>query len=282
MSDIKKVKISEVTPFAGYPFEIIDDDRMHELVEKLFVDGIKTVIEVHKVKDGRYEIIDGHRRFFALNQIGYAEISVRILELDEDEAVLAFVDSNLSKDLTISMQAKLYSMRYDAMRRIAKRTKKRPMKKGKRQAIDYALADIVGKSRGDLHRYFRMAHVIPEIMDLVDIKAVAITTAVEISFLNETVQKWIYEYMKENGACMDYQIKAVREYLEDHKDIYRIDLIRILNENAPRDLSNRFQRIILTKPTLRKYFPPFYTKTQMENVIFRLLAEWHKENVEDV
>ena len=80
---------------------------------------------------------------------------------------------------------------------------------------------------------------------------------------------------------MEADMTEIRRYLEDHKEIYRIDLIRILNENAPRDLSNRFQRIILTKPTLRKYFPPFYTKTQMENVIFRLLAEWHKENVED-
>ena len=280
--DIKTVEImvSEVTPFAGYPFRIIEDDSMHSLVESILRKGIQTPLEVRQLEN-QYEIIDGHRRFFAIKQIGLDYIPVIVRNLHDDEAIIAFVDANLSKDLLISEQAVLYSMRYDAMHQLAERTGKRPMKKGKKQALYFALADVVGKSRGDLHRYFRMKHVIPEIMNLVDSKAVAIATAVEISFLSAEYQKWLFEYMKENGACLTYQIFSIRSYLELNEKITRVEMIRILNENAPRDLSNRFQRIELTKPTLRKYFPPFYTKTQMENVIFELLEEWHKKNMED-
>ena len=253
---IVELKVSEVTPFAGYPFRITDDDKMHELVENIFSRGIQTPLVVHQVEKNHYEIIDGHRRFFAVKEIGFDYIPAIVQNLYDDEA-------------TIAMHIQV------------KRTGKRPMKKGKKQALDYALADIVGKSRGDLHRYFRMKHVIPEIMELVDSKAVAIATAVEISFLNVEYQKWLLEYMKENGACLTYQIFAIRSYLELNETITKIEMIRILNENAPRDLSNRFQRIELTKPTLRKYFPPFFTKTQMENVIFKLLEEWHERNEED-
>lgn len=115
-------------------------------------------------------------------------------------------------------------------------------------------------------------------MNLVDTKVLALATGVEISFLDEKVQGYLYEYMKENGACKTYQIFALRKYLKENEDITRLETIRILNENLPRDESNRFQRIELTKPKLLEYFPPFYTKPQMENVIFCLLEQWKKEN----
>ena len=113
--------------------------------------------------------------------------------------------------------------------------------------------------------------IILDILNLVDTKVLAPATGVEISFLDEKVQGYLYEYMKENGACKTYQIFALREYLKENEDITRLETIRILNENLPKDESNRFQRIELTKPKLLEYFPPFYTKPQMENVIFCLL-----------
>ncbi|MBO4531732.1 MAG: hypothetical protein J5767_13965, partial [Paludibacteraceae bacterium] len=128
------------------------------------------------------------------------------------------------------------------------------------------------------HRYLRLTELIPEILELVDSKVLALATAVEISFLNETVQKLLYEYMKDNGACKTYQIFAIRDHLKEHETITRLEVIKILNENRPKDESNRFQRIILTKPKLREFFPPFYNRAQMENVIFNLLSEWKKEN----
>ena len=136
--DIKTVEImvSEVTPFAGYPFRIIEDDSMHSLVESILRKGIQTPLEVRQLEN-QYEIIDGHRRFFAIKQIGLDYIPAIVRNLHDDEATIAFVDANLSKDLLISEQAVLYSMRYDAMHQLAERTGKRPMKKGKKQALDF-------------------------------------------------------------------------------------------------------------------------------------------------
>ena len=119
------------------------------------------------------------------------------------------------------------------------------------------------------------------ILDLVDRDALAVITAVEISYLDKKVQQMLYDYMIENNEiCMAFQLYALREYLEENKTVTRMELIRIMNENAPVDTSNRFQCIVLTKPKLKKYFPTFYTKSQMEKVIFDLLAGWKKANKE--
>ena len=168
-------------------------------------------------------------------------------------------------------------MRYEAMRRKAGRPSKNNSSQfGRNFQTDIVLAKEVGESRGQLHRYLRLAELIPDILNLVDSKVLALATGVEISFLDEKVQGYLYEYMKENGACKTYQIYALREYLKENEDITRLETIRILNENLPRDESNRFQRIELTKPKLLEYFPPFYTKPQMENVIFILIMEREK------
>ena len=225
-------------------------------------------------------MISGHRRLFAVKEIGLERIPAIVKNYDDDEAVLAMVDSNLQREEILpSEKAFAYKMRYEAMRRKAGRPSKNNSSQfGRNFQTDIVLAKEVGESRGQLHRYLRLAELIPDILNLVDIKVLALATGVEISFLNEKVQGYLFEYMKENGACKTYQIFALREYLKENEDITRLETIRILNENLPRDESNRFQRIELTKPKLLEFFPPFYTKPQMENVIFSLLEQWKKEN----
>ena len=106
------------------------------------------------------------------------------------------------------------------------------------------------------------------------------TTAVEVSFLDHQVQAMLYDYMLENDICKTFQIFAVRDYLKEHETISKMELMRILNENAPKDESNRFQQLTITKKKLQEYFPTFYTKAQMEKVLFSLLEEWKKKNSE--
>ena len=122
--------------------------------------------------------------------------------------------------------------------------------------------------------------LVPPILDLVDKKALALTTAVEVCFLNHKVQEMIYDYMLENDICKTFQIFAVRDYLKEHDTISKMELIRILNENTPLNENNRFQKITLTKDKLREFFQVFYTKSQMENVLFKLLEDWKKENAD--
>ena len=122
--------------------------------------------------------------------------------------------------------------------------------------------------------------LIPPILELVDKKVLALATAVEVSFLDHQVQAMLYDYMLENDICKTFQIFAVRDYLKEHETISKMELMRILNENAPKDESNRFQQLTITKKKVQEYFPPFYTKSQMEKVLFSLLEEWKKKNSE--
>lgn len=273
-----EIEVAKIRPFKNHPFKVLDDDKMHELVESIMLNGVLVPVTVRPLGDGEYEMISGHRRLFAVKEIGLERIPAIVKNYDDDEAVLAMVDSNLQREEILpSEKAFAYKMRYDAMKRSVGRPKKYSQV-GSISQTDEVLAKMIGESRNQLHRYLRLTEVIPEILDLVDQKIVALVTAVEISYLPEKVQKWLFEYMKENGACKAYQIYPLRDYLKENEDISKMETIRILNENLPRDESNRFQRIELTKPKLLEYFPPFYTKPQMENVIFSLLEQWKKEN----
>jgi ParB family chromosome partitioning protein len=247
------------------------------------LNGVLVPVIVRPVEDGYYEMISGHRRLFAVKQIGLERIPAIVKEYDDDEATLAMVDSNLQREEILpSEKAFAYKMRYEAMRRKAGRPSKNNSSQfGRNFQTDIVLAEQVGESRGQLHRYLRLVELIPQILDLVDKKALALATAVEVSFLNHKVQGMLYDYMMENDICKTFQIFALRDYLKENDTITKMELIRILNENAPRDESHRFQKITITKKKLQEYFPTFYTKPQMENVLFKLLEDWKKQNEEE-
>ena len=274
------VETGKILPFPGYPFRIVDDDEMHALVESIMLDDIHTPVVVRSVGEDSYEMISGHRRLFAALQIGLNSIPAEVKQYSDEEAVIAMVDAGLQRgDLLPSEKAIAYRMRYDAMRAIAKRPgKRRSSPVAEKGQLDIALAKAVGESRAKLHRYLRLVHVIPSIRDLVDTKALALETAVEVSFLEPEVQEMLFDFMKENDVCKSYQLTAVREYIREYETITRMELIRILNENAPPESGNQFQKITLRKSKLREYFPGFYTRSQMENVIFKLLEGWKREN----
>ena len=278
VSGCDEIEVGKIRAFKNHPFKVVDDDKMHELVESIMMNGVLVPVTVRPIEDGDYEMISGHRRLFAVKEIGLEKIPAIVKEYDDDEAVLAMVDSNLQREEILpSEKAHAYKMRYDAMKRSVGRPKKYSQF-GSISQTDEVLAQMIGESRNQLHRYLRLAEVIPCILDLVDKKALAIVTAVEISYLEHNVQEMLYEYMMDNDICKAFQLYAVREYLKEHETITRMELWRILNENAPKDESNRFQQLTITKKKLQEYFPVFYTKSQMEKVLFQLLDEWKKQN----
>ena len=278
---VTEIEVVKITGFKNHPFKVIDDDKMHELVESVMMNGVLTPVIVRPVGEDSYEMISGHRRLFAVNQIGFEKIPAIVKEYTDDEAVLAMVDSNLQREEILpSEKAFAYKMRYEAMRRSVGRPKKYSQVGRISSQTDIVLAEEVGESRNQLHRYLRLTELIPSILDLVDKKALALVTAVEISYLSSEVQEMLYAYMMENDICKAFQIYALREYLKNNETITKQELIRILNENAPKDESNRFQQLTITKKQLKEFFPVYYTRSQMEKILFELLAQWKKENIE--
>ena len=275
------IEVARIHPFKDHPFKVVDDDKMHELVESIMMNGVLVPVIVRQMDDGDYQMIAGHRRLFAVNLIGMDKIPAIVKEYTDDEAILAMVDSNLQREEILpSEKAFAYKMRYEAMRRQGSRNDLTSSQLGTKLWADEQLAKEVGESRNQVHRFLRLAELIPPILDLVDRKIVAIVTAVEISYLDSAVQVMLYNYMKENGECKAYQIYALRDYMKDHESITKLELIKILNENAPRNETNKFQKITIPTTKLKEYFPTFYTKSQIENVLFQLLEDWKKENVD--
>lgn len=281
VSGCDEIEVAKIRPFKDHPFKVLDDDKMHELVESIMMNGVLVPVTVRPVEDGAYEMISGHRRLYAVKEIGLEKIPAIVKNYDDDEAILAMVDSNLQREEILpSEKAFAYKMRYEAMRRQGQRNDLTSSRFGKKLWADQELAKEVGESRGQIHRYLRLVELIPQLLDLVDKKALAIATAVEISFLDTKIQEMLYEYMLENDICKTFQIFALRDYLKENDDITKMELIRILNENAPINENNRFQKITITKEKLKDYFPVFYTKSQMEKVLFQLLDEWKKQNIQ--
>lgn len=280
VSGCDEIEVSKIRPFKDHPFKVLDDDKMHELVESIMMNGVLVPVTVRPIEDGAYEMISGHRRLYAVKEIGLEKIPAIIKNYDDDEAILAMVDSNLQREEILpSEKAFAYKMRYEAMRRKAGRPlKNNSSRVGRNFQTDVVLAEEVGESRGQLHRYLRITELIPPLLDLVDKKALALATAVEVSFLDAKVQEMLYAYMLENDICKTFQIFALRDYLKEHETISKMELIRILNENAPINENNRFQKITITRERLKDFFPVFYTKSQMETVLFQLLTEWKKQN----
>ena len=281
VSGCDEIEVARIRPFKDHPFKVVDDDKMHELVESIMMNGVLVPVTVRPIEDGAYEMISGHRRLYAVKEIGLEKIPAIVKNYDDDEAILAMVDSNLQREEILpSEKAFAYKMRYEAMRRQGQRNDLTSSRFGKKLWADQELAKEVGESRGQIHRYLRLVELIPQLLDLVDKKALAIATAVEISFLDTKIQEMLYEYMLENDICKTFQIFALRDYLKENDDITKMELIRILNENAPINENNRFQKITITKERLKDYFPVFYTKSQMEKVLFQLLDEWKKQNIQ--
>jgi len=243
-----EIDVMKIHPFKNHPFKVLDDEKMHELVKSIMLNGVLVPVTVRLVNEGEYEMISGHRRLFAVKEIGLERIPAIVKNYDDDEAVMAMVDSNLQREEILpSEKAFAYKMRYDAMKRQGKRNDLTSSHIGKKLWANEQLTREVGESRNQVHRLMRLTKVIPSILDLVDKKVMALVTAVEVSYLDPTVQEMLYEYMMENDICKVFQLYAVREYLKDHMAISRMELWRILNENAPKDESNRFQHHLRDK-----------------------------------
>ena len=165
-----EIEVAKIRPFKDHPFKVLDDDKMHELVESIMLNGVLVPVTVRPLEDGDYEMISGHRRLFAVKEIGLERIPAIVKNYDDDEAVLAMVDSNLQREEILpSEKAFAYKMRYDAMKRSVGRPKKYSQV-GSISQTDEVLAKMIGESRNQLHRYLRLTEVIPEILDFVDRK----------------------------------------------------------------------------------------------------------------
>ncbi len=273
----QEIELGRIHAFPNHPFKVLDDDKMETLVDSIRENGILNPVIIRPDQTGNYEMISGHRRLHAAGIVGLKKISAIVKEMSDDEAIIKMVDANIQREEILpSERAWSLKMKMDAIKRQGKRSDLTSDQNGpKLSAVE--VGESAGISSTQVKRYIRLTELIPEILDLVDQKKVQFTLAVDISYFDEQVQKWIYEYIKDNGFLKPVQIAALKEQA-NLSNASQYNVISILNGALPQKSSSA--KVSLSEKKLDKYFPPHYSAKQREEVIIQLLEQWSKEQAE--
>lgn len=269
------IPMEQIAAFKNHPFKVVDDAKMQELVESIRDNGVLTPVLVRPAETGGYEMISGHRRMHAAKLAGLTAIPAIIRELDDDTATIVMVEANAQREEVLpSEKAFAYKMKYDAIKRSVGRPEKKLSQVGTISRADETVAQEMGESRNQLHRFMRLTELIPEFLDMVDAGKIALMTAVDISYLEHPIQKILYKFMQENGIMKSYQVRAVRQYVNENGSITELKIRKLFEDS----LIGRYNRkVVLTDKKLKEYFSSSYSPADMEKVICRLLEQWKAE-----
>lgn len=266
------IEIYKISGFKGHPFKVVDDEKMQELVESIKVNGVLSPVLIRPTGMDTYEMISGHRRLHAAELAGLTAIPSIIREMTDDEAVIAMVDANIQREeLLPSEKGYAYKMKMEAMKRQGARSDLTSCQNGTKFRADEAMAEQTGESARSIQRYIRLTELIPELLEYLDLKRIPFTSAVEISYLDKEIQKWLFEYIRDNGLVKPKQIALLREACKTGI-MTEGKLIAILNDSQPGRTPST--KNLISEKKLRKYFPSDYTEEDMRSVIVELLEQW--------
>ena len=274
---IQRISLQELHPFKNHPFRVLDDDRMMETVESVKAYGVLVPIIARPSEDG-YEIVSGHRRKRACELAGLDEIPVIVRNLDDDEAVIIMVDSNLQRENILpSERAKAYQMKLEAIKRQTARG--RPVGDNSRQVGEnYSVSKVaedLGESERQVQRFIRLNQLEQTLMDKVDSGKLAFTPAVELSYLKPEEQQWLDAALEETQQTPSLS-QAQRMKRESKQGTLSAEsMMEIMRENK-QTIPSRGS-VILPQDRLLKYFPRTYTAEQIEKTIYKLLDAWVKK-----
>ena len=273
-----EIGIDRIRSFQNHPFKVLEDEKMADLVESIKANGVLTPVVVRGNDGDGYEMISGHRRLHASRLAGLKKIPSFVRELSDDEATIVMVDSNIQREeLLPSEKAFALKMKLEAMKRQGQRSDLGAETTSDQNGPRLAVAEIgssSGMSGTQVKRYIRLTELIPELLDLVDKKRLQFTCAVDISYFDTTIQKWLNEYIRENVVIKPIQIAVLRERAEK-ENIDQEKMIMILHNALPGRTTAK--KVVMNEKKLRKYFPEEYTSGQMERVIEALLEQWSRE-----
>lgn len=272
--EIRQVPITELHPFKDHPFKVLDDEAMLKIVESVARFGLLTPLVVRPRQEGGYEIISGHRRQHAAQLAGLKTLPVIVRELDDDQATLQMVESNLQREtIRPSERAFAYKMKLEALKHQGARTDLTLSQVGTKLRSDEKVAQEEGKSRNQVQRYIRLTHLIPELLELVDQKKISFNPAVELSYLTDAEQRDFLQAMEDSkhppSLSQAQQIKKLSRAGGCSYDA----ILDVMTS----DKKAQLDRLTLKSEAIRKYFPRSYTPRQIEEIILNLLEQWHRK-----
>lgn len=280
---VVQLKLSELHPFEGHPFQVRDDEEMQQMVESLSEFGVLVPLIVRPDPYGGYEILSGHRRHRASELAEKETVPAIIRDLDDDAAIILMCDSNLQRENILpSERAWAYKMKLDALKHQGKRNDLQQdstsSQVGTKLRADEQIAQQVGESRNQIQRYIRLTNLLPEVLDMVDSKKISFNPAVELSYLKPSEQKDFLEAMDATQAAPSLSQAQRMKKLSQEGGCTLEAMCDIMNEVKKGELDH----VTIKNDVLRKYFPKSYTPKQMEDTIIRLLEQWQRRKQRDM
>lgn len=288
---VQQIPLSELHPFPNHPFAVRDDDSMKETIESIKEYGVLMPAIARPREDGGFELVAGHRRKRACELAGLETMPVIVRDMDRDAAIIAMVDSNLQRENILPIEkAKAYKMKLEAMKRQGKRTdltsrqvvdkldvppsqsEPPPAEKKKPAAAD-RLGSESGESGRQVQRYIRLTELSPELQQMVDDRKIAMSPAVEISYLKPEEQALLVETIESEQTTPSLSQAQRMKKMSQEGKLTEDTMLSVMSEQKKPEA----ERIVLTTDTLRKYFPKSYTPKKMEETIIGLLENWMKK-----
>ena len=272
------ISIEKLHPFKDHPYKVMDDEEMEALTESIHTEGILSPLIVRPLEGtDEYEVISGHRRLHAAQRAGLSEIPALVYEISREEAAVMLVDSNLHREHILpSEKAFAYRLKADALNHRGERTDLTSGQLGPKLRSDEMIAEESGESRKQVQRYIRLTYLIPELLQLVDDGRIALTPAVELSYLPEKAQTYLLEEMRRNDCTpsLSQAIRLKKEYQAQTLTVPK--LCSIMGEEK----ANQKERLKIPMERIRKFFPKSYTPNQIEEAVVKLCENNYRRRTE--
>lgn len=274
-----EMPLSDLHPFEGHPFKVLDDELMEQTVESIKQIGVVSPLIVRPDPEGGFEILSGHRRLHAAQLAGLETVPVIVKEMDDDAAIIFMVDSNLQRENILpSERAFSYKMKLEAMKHQGQRGDLTSDQVGQKSWAVNQLADDANESKTQVQRFIRLTNLIREILDMVDEKKIAFNPAVELSYLKPSEQKEFLEAMDYAQASPSLSQAQRLKKLSQEGGCTLDAMCEVMNEVKKDELDH----VTIKNEVLRKYFPKSYTPKQMQDTIIRLLEKWQRSKQRDM
>ena len=274
-----EMPLSDLHPFEGHPFKVLDDELMEQTVESIKQIGVVSPLIVRADPEGGFEILSGHRRLHAAQLAGLETVPVIVKEMDDDAAIIFMVDSNLQRENILpSERAFSYKMKLEAMKHQGERGDLTSAQVGPKSWAAQVVAEEAGDSKSQVKRFIRLTNLIPEILDMVDEKKIAFNPAVELSYLKPSEQKEFLEAMDYAQASPSLSQAQRLKKLSQEGGCTLDAMCEVMNEIKKDELDH----VTIKNEVLRKYFPKSYTPKQMQDTIIRRLEKWQRSKQRDM
>lgn len=271
---VQEIPLSELHPFEGHPFRVVDDEEMMKTAESVRTFGVLTPAIVRPDLDGGYEIISGHRRHRASVLAGKETMPVIVRNLDDDAAIILMVDANLQRETILpSERAFAYKMKLDAIKHQGSRSDLTSDQIGPKLTAAQKVAAEANDTQTQVKRYIRLTELIPELLDMVDTGQIKFNPAVELSYLAKEEQKDFLSAMDYAQAAPSLSQAQRIKKLAQEGECTLDAMCEIMDEVKKGELD----RVTFKTDSLRKYFPKSYTSRQMEEKIIQLLEQWQRK-----